>query len=89
MTYATTKRTLFHACTTWPPDVPPTTIHKDKQVLRQNLFDQVLDYIGLEACQVHLTEHEDVQMYALTVRLVWLDEPKPLPLIAREVGGES
>ncbi|MEM8534834.1 MAG: hypothetical protein AAGF95_28600 [Chloroflexota bacterium] len=86
MTYATTKRTLFHACTTWPSNTPHTIIHTNKQLLRQQLFDQILDYIGLEACQVHLMEQEDVQMYALTIRLVWLRSSKPLPLIEREVG---
>ncbi|NOK58919.1 MAG: hypothetical protein GFH27_549301n53 [Chloroflexi bacterium AL-W] len=86
MTHTTTKRTLFRACTTWPSNASHITAQANKQLLRQQLFDHVLDYIGLDTCQVHLTEYEDDQMYALTIRLVWLELPTPLPLAQRAVG---
>lgn len=87
MTQPTTKRTQFCACITWPASADTTTITAYQSRLRQYLFDGVLDYIGLAACQVDLIEDITDQSYTLTIHLVWLDASPPLERATRTVGG--
>ena len=86
MPQPTTRRTQFCACITWPGSADTTTITAYQSRLRQYLFDGVLDYIGLAACQVDLTEEKTSQSYTFTIRLVWLDGSSPLELATRTVG---